>query len=179
MRLKCTHSFVPRFGVKNNGAGFRLRYNIRMDTHAGTPAARRTSPPLRIKLLSGLLFLQSLALLAFGVYLLTDVSNRFTDGVARASQYLPLAMFDMMLFSAVPLVLGLLGILVASALLRLKSWAWMGAMILQGVGLLAALVSYLQHRPNYIGMLFGIILVLYLNQQEVQAVFRENQGAKG
>ncbi|HEX7975185.1 MAG TPA: hypothetical protein VF498_12310 [Anaerolineales bacterium] len=150
-----------------------------MNARPGQPASHRSFRPLRITLLGALLFLQSLTLLAFDVFLLVDTSDRLSVGVAWASQYLPLAIFDNMLFTAVPLVLALLGIWVALALMRLKSWAWMAAMILQGLGLLAALVGYIQQRPNYIGMLFGIILVLYLNQQEVQAVFRENQGAKG
>jgi hypothetical protein len=69
-------------------------------------------------------------------------------------------------------VFALLGAVIAFALLRLKSWAWMAAMELQGLGLIAALYAYLRGNPNYVGMLISIILVFYLNQQEIRAAFR-------
>jgi hypothetical protein len=118
--------------------------------------------------------LQSLSLLGLGIYLIA-ASEGIPDRAVRATHLLPLAIFDNMISSAVMIVLGLLGGVTAFALLRLRSWAWMAAIILQGFGLLAALIGYIRQQPNYVGMVTSIILVLYLNQQEVQAAFREKR----
>ena len=76
---------------------------------------------------------------------------------------------------AVSVVFGVVGIFIAIALLRLRSWAWVAAMAIQGFGLFAALIGYLRATPNYVGMVFGIFLVFYLNQGEIQVAFRSRQ----
>lgn len=132
---------------------------------------RHRRRPGSITLLAWLHFFQSLALLGFAVYLYQKAGGVQTPD-DRALQFLPLALFEGMLSSAVLVVLALLGVYIAVALLRLKSWAWLAAMSLQGLGLMAALYAYSQGRPNYLGMAIGIFLVLFLNQKDVQAVFR-------
>jgi len=144
-----------------------------MAEHApGQPHNPRTPRRSRsVTILAALHFLQSLVLLGFGIYLVSTTGWAQTE-TTQASQFLPLALFQGMISGVVTLVLALLGVLIAFALLRLKSWAWMAAMELQGLGLIAALYAYLRGNPNYVGMLIGIILVFYLNQQEIRAVFR-------
>ena len=73
------------------------------------------------------------------------------------------------------LKLAIITLILAIALWMLKSWAWIASMALQGLSLFAALVGYLRHHPNYISMVLGILLVFYLNQQEIQAVFHRRQ----
>ena len=73
------------------------------------------------------------------------------------------------------LVLGLLTSAVAFQLLRITRYAWLLAMSLQGVILFTTLVAYLRQQPNYLLMASGVILVFYLNQNEVQAVMRGKQ----
>jgi hypothetical protein len=124
-----------------------------------------------ITILAWLHFVQSLVLLGFSVYIV-NLAGWSQTGPATASKFLPLALFQGMLSGAITLVLAVLGAVIAFALLRLESWAWMAAMSLQGLGLLAALVAYINGQPNYIGMLIGILLVFYLNQQDVRAAFR-------
>ncbi|MCI0521425.1 MAG: hypothetical protein L0Z70_14350 [Chloroflexi bacterium] len=70
------------------------------------------------------------------------------------------------------LTLALLDWIVALALLRLARWAWLAAMALQGLGLFLALVAYSLHRPSYLAMGGGILVVIYLIQGEVQDAFR-------
>lgn len=73
------------------------------------------------------------------------------------------------------LVLGLLALLIALQLLQMKNYAWLMAMSLQGVILLTSLIAYLRQEPNFIQMAFGIVLVFYLNQSEIQSVMRGRQ----
>lgn len=133
-----------------------------------------------VKILAWLHMLQSLALLGFAVY--TVSSGGWVEALNEtAIQYLPLALFDGMISAVVMMILALLGMAIGLAMLRLQSWAWLPAMSLQGLGLMAALYSYIRGRPNYVGMLIGIFLVFYLNQGEVQAAFRHAgpEGAEG
>jgi len=84
----------------------------------------------------------------------------------------PFEVFEVLSSGLLYLVLAIITLYIALALWLLSSWAWIAAMTLQGFSLLAALVGYLRHHPNYISMLLGILLVFYLNQQEVQSAFR-------
>jgi hypothetical protein len=73
------------------------------------------------------------------------------------------------------LVLGFLAILIAMQLFMMKNYAWLMAMSLQGIILLTSLIAYLRHEPNFIPMAFGVVLVFYLNQSEIQSVMRGRQ----
>ena len=65
------------------------------------------------------------------------------------------------------LLLGVLGLLLQ------KRWGWIITMILTGFGLFFTIWSYFQDTPRYFPMLIYVIMVLYLNQRDVQQVFRE------
>ena len=67
---------------------------------------------------------------------------------------------------------GLINVIVALGLWWLKRWAWMFTMIWTGINLAGGLVAYYQGDPNYFGMIFNIMIVFYLNQRDVQYVFR-------
>lgn len=129
--------------------------------------------PRSVTIVAWLHILQSLALLIFAYFLFNRPSLP-SDNLDLAFRFLPFALFEPMLNGAVLVVLAVMGIGIALALLRLRPWAWLAAMTLQGLGLLAALYSYVNDRPNYyVGMLIGIFLVFYLNQREVQEAFRQ------
>jgi len=130
--------------------------------------------PRSVTILAWLHLVQSLVLLVFGVFLV-EASDGFTTRIITAIRLIPPAVFQSMLSVLVMVVLAIFGIFVAIALFRLKAWAWLAAMSLQGIGLVAALYGYITGRPNYVGMLIGIILVLYLNQYEVRIAFREQR----
>lgn len=124
-----------------------------------------------VTILAWLHLLQSLGLFGFGIYFaLTAGWGEKGSGIAY--QYLPLAMFEDMLSAVITFSLGALGVLIAIAMLRLRPFAWLAAIILQGLGLLAALYGYIRGHPNYVGMAVGIFLVFYLNQYEVREAFR-------
>jgi hypothetical protein len=76
------------------------------------------------------------------------------------------------------LVFGLLAVLALSAAVgffRLAPAAWVSAVMVQGAGLLLALLLYFGGRPSYVYlmMLAGIFMVIYLHQADVQAAFRQ------
>lgn len=125
-----------------------------------------------IVILAGLHLLQSLALLGFGIYVVQTSGWEQQVTFAHAFKFMPFAMIDSMVSGVVTVCLALLGVIIALALLGMRSWAWLAAICLQGVGLASALYSFFRGRPNYFGMLIGILLVLYLNQREVRAAFR-------
>jgi hypothetical protein len=140
------------------------------------PAQKSPGRPRSLAIVASLQILQSLILLGLGITLV------YTSGwtpveLERAMQYLPLALVGSMLSGVVLAALGIAGLASALALLRMYSWAWMVAMLLQGLGLAAALWGYLNHSPNYIGMFLGVMIVFYLNQNEIQTVFRERRPA--
>lgn len=136
------------------------------------PAANTVQRSRSVTILAGLHLLQSLALLGFGVYLVQTSGWEQSVIFARAFKYMPLALVDSMVSGIVTVFLAILGVIIAIALLGMRSWAWMAAICLQGLGLASALYGYFRGRPNYFGMLIGILLVLYLNQREVRTAFR-------
>ena len=58
-------------------------------------------------------------------------------------------------------------------LLLQKRWGWLITMIVTGFGLFYTIWSYFQGAPRYFPMLIYVIMVLYLNQRDVQRLFRE------
>jgi uncharacterized membrane protein (DUF2068 family) len=62
---------------------------------------------------------------------------------------------------------------------QLRRWAWIWVMISQGYTLTLDCWKYFQGQPEYLPMSISVIIVLYLNQREVQRVFRRaNQTGK-
>jgi hypothetical protein len=64
------------------------------------------------------------------------------------------------------------GLALASVgLLRLREWAWVLAMVLQGVGLADALYETYLGQSQYVTLAAGSFVVLVLNQREVRQAF--------
>lgn len=132
--------------------------------------------PRSVTVVAGLHLLQSLALLVFGLFSMNDHGS-WAEGLETAQHMLPLVLFDNLISRDLLLLLAALGVLIAVALVRLHPWAWRAAITLQGLGLLAGILAYVQDEPNYLGMLMGILLVLYLNRRDVQEAFRVRKAA--
>jgi hypothetical protein len=73
--------------------------------------------------------------------------------------------------SPVTLALSVLNLTVAVGMLLLRHWAWLAALILQGVILAWGLVTYYRGEPHYVTMAVAALLVFYLNLREVRRPF--------
>ena len=75
-------------------------------------------------------------------------------------------------------LLALSALLAAVGFLRVSRGAWLSALLVQGLSLLMALILYFRGKPThiYLMMLYGIFMVLYLHQAEVQTAFRAKPG---
>jgi hypothetical protein len=162
-------AFVVYSGVETGFTCAIIETMLRQDSQSGSSMVTRSRS---ITILAGLHLLQSLALLGFGVYLVQTSGWSQQVTFARAFQFMPFAMVDSMVSGVATVFLAVLGVIIAIALLGIRSWAWLAAICLQGIGLASALYGYFRGRPNYIGMLIGIFLVFYLNQHEVRTAFR-------
>jgi hypothetical protein len=76
-------------------------------------------------------------------------------------------------------VLALLALVAALGLLRQWQTAWLVGVLVQGGELLLALILFYRGRPGYVHvmMIYGIFMVLYLHQADVQAAFRPHEPA--
>jgi hypothetical protein len=60
---------------------------------------------------------------------------------------------------------------VTLGLIALQRWAWVGTMVLIGVGLAIGIWLYFAGTPQYPNMLLNVLVVFYLNQRSVQEAF--------
>ncbi|UCH59479.1 MAG: hypothetical protein JSV61_14855 [Anaerolineales bacterium] len=128
--------------------------------------------PRSLSILTFLVFLQGVGFLAYGIYVIS-LEGWFTRGSSLLlSRFSPFVLINATSYNLVVILSALLLLLVGISLRRTKRWAWTAAISVQGLGLLFALLEYSNQRPNFIGMLFGIAIVIYLNQSEVQEILR-------
>lgn len=141
-----------------------------MEATPGNLPARRTLP--RSATIAALLqILQSLGLLGYGLYLL--VQGGWTHVIKSGGlRFIPFPMFERLSSALVVVILASFTLLVAFAMLARLRWAWLVSMTLQGLGLFTGLIAYALGRANYVGLLVGVILVLYLNQGEVREAYQ-------
>ena len=73
-------------------------------------------------------------------------------------------------------LIALLAVAAAFGFFRVAPGAWVNAVLVQGLTLLTALLLYFRERPGYVYllMLYGLFMVLYLHQADVQAAFRRD-----
>jgi hypothetical protein len=67
---------------------------------------------------------------------------------------------------------GVFSLVSGVGLLRLHAWAWLLALITQGVLLLVALIDYWLGSPDYLTLAFGVLQVYLLNRADVQQAIR-------
>jgi len=131
--------------------------------------------PRSLAILVFLQILQAAGLLAYSLYMARVFGWGFYTREVKILQIAPFEVFEVASSGMLYLILAAITLFLAAALWMLKPWAWLASMTLQGFSLFAALYGYLRHHPNYISMALGILLVFYLNQRDVQAVFRREE----
>jgi hypothetical protein len=112
--------------------------------------------------------------LIHGAALADSVIPELYFGTFRFSQEI----ITYMLLTSTWLVLGFASALVGVGLRRGKSWAWTGAIILQGAILILALEAYFTHNADstfYLALGLASAIVLTLNQREVLVFYRANR----
>lgn len=151
----------------------------------------RQTLPRAVKIVGALLGLQAVGLLGTGLFRLILTApmpnapvqqtkallHHLPADTYRALQELAAVSRDSPSLSATFVLLGLLALLAAMGLFRRRSASWVLAMAIQGIYLLIALALYFTTKPKYVGlmMLYGVLMVLYLNYSEVANTFRPHQ----
>jgi hypothetical protein len=79
---------------------------------------------------------------------------------------------------AIGTAVGILGLIIAIGLWRLKRWAWVATMLWFGASMAGALLAYWSGEPLYPLMIVSVITVFYLNQRDVQVAFGAAAPAK-
>lgn len=137
---------------------------------AGRTSVKR---PFGVTVIGVLLLLQGLALI---MAVATDVWLQVTQ---RGGGLLPAATVDLTgltlngwLSIAVVSALGLFSVAAGIGVWRLRPWAWLVAMALEGWTLATLLLDYFSRgRSSYLSMLLGAIIVFYLNTRTVRETF--------
>jgi hypothetical protein len=108
------------------------------------------------------------AVTVIGWLLLAEVAALLLLGFLNFGQPIALAF----------LALALLALGAAVGFAQMRRGGWVNAVLVQGGGLLTALLLYFGPRPTYCYgiMLVGILMVLYLHQADVQTAFRQAPG---
>lgn len=135
--------------------------------------------PRSVVILAFLQILQSASLIGVGVYRLIYEGVTVEWVILRMSDLaLPFTtrILDVMRSGVGLILLGFPLLVIALALLSLNRWAWFASISLQGVGLFSSLLAYFHNQPNYLAMLQGVVLVLYMGQKEIQSAFQQDGG---
>ena len=66
-------------------------------------------------------------------------------------------------------------VLIAAGMWRLRRAAWVATMLLVGTFMVIELLWYARGRPRYHIMTLCALIVFYLNQREVQGIFRRRE----
>lgn len=117
-------------------------------------------PPLRRP--RGVIIIAALLLIQAAVWIAT--------GTLYFSE-LPVFRLPAMETSAFALALAGVNVIVAGGMILLRPWAWVGAMTVQGLSLVAGLWSYSLGERDYPLMVTSVMVVLYLNLREVRRPF--------
>ncbi|NMC14597.1 MAG: hypothetical protein GYA34_17140 [Chloroflexi bacterium] len=133
-----------------------------------------TPRPTSITVLIVLLFIQAVGTLGYGIFLGYSRGWTIFKG-ERFLNFLPFAMADHVTSGVVLISISVFMFIVVLSFIRQKPWAWLAAMTIQGLSLIVGLVEYLIDNPNYVALAFGVVLVFYLNLQEVRDTFYPKQ----
>lgn len=139
------------------------------------PSTRKLTWPV---ISVGLLLLgqaAGLAVLGFLHYKRTDILGLLGPVLAPTGEETFLGVEVAFLLSLVFFVLSLLALVSAIGILRFWPFAWIAAVLVQGLALLIALALYFQPQPvyAYLLMIYSIWLVVNLNVREVKMIARQ------
>jgi hypothetical protein len=62
-------------------------------------------------------------------------------------------------------------VILVGGLVALKRWAWVGTMVVVGIGLAVGIWLYFEQQPRFGNMIVNVVVVFYMNQRGVQAAF--------
>jgi hypothetical protein len=121
-----------------------------------------------------LLIFEVIGLVALGGYEFLQVQWRGLDLESLQHQVVEVAVFALFVPSAV------LTLLSALSFLFLHRRGWLLAAIAQGLSLAVCLWLYSLFQPGYVYpiMAYCVLMILYLNSQDVRVVFRPRQGPR-
>jgi len=124
-----------------------------------------------VRVIGVLLILEVIGLVLLGGYEFLQVDWRGIDLVSQRHQAVELAVFALFIPSAV------LTLLSALSFLFLYRRGWLLAAIAQGLSLAVCLWLYSWFQPGYVYpiMAYCVLMILYLNSQDVRMVFRTGQ----
>jgi hypothetical protein len=131
--------------------------------------------PFGVTIIGALLFLQGLSLalaVAFGVTLrLNLLAGVLSPLVVGTLQQSGLSDPTSIGWNA---AIALGAVATSMAMVRLRPWAWLVAMTLQGITLATELAAYLHGHANYVTMVIGATTVFYLNTRTVRQAFERS-----
>jgi hypothetical protein len=127
-----------------------------------------------VRVIGALLVLEVIGLVLLGGYEFLQVDWRGIDLRTLRPQALEAAVFALFVPSAI------LTLLSALSFLFLYRRGWLLAAIAQGLSLAVCLWLYSWFRPCYVYpiMAYCVLMILYLNSQDVRMVFRTGQGPR-
>jgi hypothetical protein len=130
--------------------------------------------PWAVTVIGLLLLVQAASLLGIGGLDLAAAYLSNLPAVVSALTKSPSGAVNSAVLGAIFVSLSILAVLAAVGFLRLRRTAWTAAMLVQGLALLVALALYFRGKPwyAYILMLYGILMVLYMNTYDVRMAFR-------
>lgn len=122
------------------------------------------------------------AVTAIAWLLLLQAAGLVLLALSALDQYWPAALDPFAALRLAPLsglllaCIALLALSSAFGFFRMARGAWVSAVLVQGLTLGLALLLYFRDRPAfiYLLMVYGIFMVLYLHQADVQAAFRRD-----
>lgn len=166
---------------------------MRQKTKTKPSARRAPACPRAVCIVALLLVVQAAALLGFGLVHSVAIHALPWLDAERVGQWIAAAPVDLsgvwarlleigarsshLTILFVPL--GLMAFLSALGFCRRRLFVWTAAMTVQSIHLLCALILYFTSRPVYtsILMLYGILMVIYLNYSEVANAFHSQRDA--
>jgi hypothetical protein len=133
----------------------------------------RQRRPRAVIVLGWLLILQGvLALIIFGALLAVVLAVQTGALVVDLAQLSDPADRGPVLLSAGAGLAGIFSLVSGVGLLRLHAWAWLLALITQGVLLLVALIDYWLGSPDFATLALGVVQVYLLNRSDVQQAIK-------
>lgn len=140
--------------------------------------------PPRPPVVSIVVLIFLLQVFAFAALMLPQLAGLGLSGIDRLSSNLAAAWLqgdrwiDAVLFGGL-LLQALASVFVTIGLARMRPWAWLWGMTIQGARLLIGLVAYFRGDPYTFSMLIPLIAVLLLDQVPVRRAFGQEGSPRG
>jgi uncharacterized membrane protein (DUF2068 family) len=140
-----------------------------IDAAKGVPLRR----PFGLKAIIALLILQILVsvILILGFFVNSQAMLESISSDPELFAQLPITII-MAVLLLVPRLLAAIG------LWRLRRWGWVLNMVLISYAMAYDAVLYFRGTPHYFPMLVNVLMVFYLNQQDVQSLFEQTDAVE-